>query len=79
MDMIFYGRSTSMFRAAQQWVTTSSQPMTIRLGSQLSPMNCQTFCVQFSSGERGGRNIKMTLSDTFSLGVFRPKLFLPNE
>lgn len=30
---------------------------------------CQTFSTGLSSGERGGRNIKVMLSGTFSFGV----------
>jgi len=66
--MIFHGLSMSLFHAAQQRVTMSPWSLKMRLESELSVMSCQKFSTGFSSGERSGRNISVTLSGS-SFGV----------
>ena len=69
MDMIFHGRSMSLFQAWQQMATISSYDLKIRLDSQLSRMNCQMFSTGFSSGALGGKGSSVMLAGTSSLPV----------
>ncbi len=55
-----------VFHASQQWATMSSQAVKIRLDSQLSRMNCQTFSLTLSSGHLAGRGSRVMLGGTSS-------------
>ena len=57
----------SLFQASQQWSRISSKDLKIRLDSQFSRMNCQTFSAGLSSGHFAGRGIRVMLEGTGSL------------
>ena len=59
IEMTFHGRSISLFQAAQQRATMSSQDSKMRFESQLSRRNRQLFPTGLSSGERGGRGSRV--------------------
>lgn len=57
--------SVSLFQDWQQWSTILSYDRKIRLDSQLSRMNCQTFSITLRSGYFGGSGSRVMLAGTF--------------